>query len=516
MKLRLKYIFPVLFFFMSLSVRPLWAAIPISVDEREHRLTEMKNKLQQALDKFKKQEEKSNFQPTLRDLPNAALSILILGKNPKEAERYLHMAFHEQYMDRSDKNYGQVPWQVGHPEIKDQNAIEFTMQAMGSILTHYGERLSPNIKEELRPHLEAAFEAIRRHKVPVSYTNIFLMKTTNLILVGEAIGDTKAADEGYALLQQWADDTAVEGIHEYDSPTYYAADLNSLVVGYLYAAKPEGKELYKKILDYFWTEMAANAFGPAATVAGPHSRDYDFLFGTGGTELYFYLEGLRDQMKIGGLDFEKSLMVEGLSSAGYHPSEQVLRWAKPSEKTIFQIWGNKPGEDRTLYMTPDFAIGSVSSDYGPQNKNITVDFLSEKQPFPVLSIIPDLQDNPYGKTKFKDASGHSKPHIWPMSPVTVQSKGTILALLNTVPTHEKKAYPSLATNIVFPTQVDQIVLNGQTVHLDSPTEILIPDEKAILGIRQGQSVVAVRIFRANGYKQKTKIGFKNRSRKGLN
>ena len=48
-------------------------------------------------------------------------------------------------MDPASPGYGTVPWQQGHPEIKDPNAIEFTMQPVGVILLRHGGKLSEAI-----------------------------------------------------------------------------------------------------------------------------------------------------------------------------------------------------------------------------------------------------------------------------------------------------------------------------------------------------------------------------------
>ena len=125
--------------------------------------------------------------------------------------------FSHQDMDAASPAYGTIPWQVGHPEMRDANSIEFCIQPMGPVFKGYGTRLSPGFKGTITPHLQAAFAAMRRHNVPVTYTNIFLMKPVNL---------------------------------------------NSLLMGYRYAARPGGREKFKRILYFFWSDVAGNFFAP--------------------------------------------------------------------------------------------------------------------------------------------------------------------------------------------------------------------------------------------------------------
>ena len=75
-----------------------------------------------------------NPQPPVRQLTPAALGLLELGESPDRAEKLVSHAFGLQDIDTASPGYGTVPWQEGHPKIKDPNAIEFTMQPAVVIL----------------------------------------------------------------------------------------------------------------------------------------------------------------------------------------------------------------------------------------------------------------------------------------------------------------------------------------------------------------------------------------------
>jgi hypothetical protein len=161
-----------------------------------------------------------NPQPSVRQLTACALGWLELGYEPARAEKLVRHTFGLQVMDPASPAYGTVPWQEGHPEIKDPNAIEFTMQPVGVILLRHGGKLSGAFKQDAEPHVRAAITAIRRHKVPASYSNIYLMKLVNLLLLGQAIGDGAAVAEGKSNFETWLASTRANGLREYDSPTY--------------------------------------------------------------------------------------------------------------------------------------------------------------------------------------------------------------------------------------------------------------------------------------------------------
>ena len=462
-------------------------ARPYPDAERAARFAEFRKTFALMLAQFQGAIAKPDATPTVRDLTNAALGAMALGQPPAEAEALIGRAFSLQ-----DMTSGTLPWQAGHPEIVDANAIEFGCQSMGPLLLHYGDSLSREFKAGMRPHLQAAFMAMRNHKVPVSYTNIFLMKTVNLMLIGKAVGDAEAAADGAAMLDQWIDYTKQAGIHEFDSPTYYSVDLNSLMMGCHYAARPEARAKFKAALDYFWTDIAANYFAPRQDLAGAHSRDYDFLAGNGRLLLHTYLEGLRDWPYTEKPDFETVYLLENEVSHGYRPDAKILARAEIPERVVASRWDLNPERGRYAYITPDFAIGHANGDYNAQDKMISVELPAADVNAPAITVVPDSTDQPYGKLKTKDRSGHNKPKHFALHPTILQENGTLTAVLNL-----DKSAEDIATNIILPAKADRIMLDRETVRADRPfTMAGGPD--AVIGVRAANGGVAIRIFHADG------------------
>ena len=106
----------------------------LSAKERERRLVEVRTGLAKAVADFDKRLARPNPEPSIRDLPNAAFAKLLLGQDPREAEKLVELEFHQQDMDEKSPAFGMLPWQIGHPEIHDDNAIEFGTQAIGPML----------------------------------------------------------------------------------------------------------------------------------------------------------------------------------------------------------------------------------------------------------------------------------------------------------------------------------------------------------------------------------------------
>ena len=177
---------------------------------------------------------------------------------------------------------------------------------MGLLLLHYKDKLPPGLVDAAAAPSSRRVYRAEQHDVKVSYTNIFLMKTMNEILIAEALDDREVEAKGRKQLDDWIDYTRHAGIHEFDSPTYYSVDLNSLFMGYLYTTDPSLRSKFKSILDYFWSDICANFFPGRDKVAGSYSRDYDFLTGHGGLQLQTYLAGLSTDPSPQAIDLRKS------------------------------------------------------------------------------------------------------------------------------------------------------------------------------------------------------------------
>jgi hypothetical protein len=467
---------------------------PLTGGERQRRLDEIREGIRRTVRDLERRLARPGSALTTRDLSNAALFTLVSGGEPRQAERLLRLALAGQDLDPRSPRYGALPWQSGGSEVTDENALPFGTQALGPILLAYGDRLSGEFRKGLAPHLRAALAGLRNRRMRLpDYTNIFLMRAVNLILLGEAAGDAEAASAGYAELDRWLAYTRRAGIHEFDSPTYYGVDLNCLGLGYRFARRAEGRAKFAASLDYFWSDIAANCF--TGRLAGPHARSYDFLRSRGGVDFYLYAEGLCPALKFGKVDLEKTYLLVTLTEKGYHPGPAILGLAGLPERVVRQRWDTPAGADRYHYLTADFAIGSTSGRYGPQDRLLSVALASRKD-LPVLSVVPDVFDEPYGKRRRKDRSGHSKPTHLPLNAVAVQHRGVLLALLALDPAREQPT-TSLISNVLLPARADALVLDGKRVAVTEPftTEAR---RDAVIGVREGQAGVAVRVFRADG------------------
>jgi len=400
------------------------------------------------------------------------------------AEGALELACQKHELDLTSKFYGNYAWywKDAHPD--DRNAVEFCMQTGSLAWMLYRDRLSEKARGLLEAEMRYSTIGIRAHKVPVSYTNIFLMKAANCIFIGENLPDQALAKEGYAMFDQWLDYTRQNGIHEYSSPTYYGTDLGSLGLLAKYPKNAEVRAKTEKVLRFFWTEVAANWFQPFEGIAGTHSRDYDFLRGHGILDRYFEKAGWLAPTEPPAPDAFVDL------SAWIPPAEMRVA-VNTVPHTVFQRWGEKQWEHSTHYVGRHFTLGSAGNSYGQQDKTLTVNLPLGPQA-PVVNFAMDERGDPYGQAKVLTGGGHMKlTHLVPF--LTSVQNGTS-ALLLACQNPQKKTSPvanSIVSNIVFPLAAELWLVDGPVKFAEGETRHELPAGSTIF-LRVGDLAVAMR------------------------
>jgi hypothetical protein len=357
----------------------------------------------------------------------------------------------------------------------------------------------------MEPHLTAALAGLHGHNVPVSYTNIFLMNLTSGLLLGQALGDGAATQKAEQQFDAWFDYTRRNGIHEFDSPTYYAVDLDSLVEGFRYAAKPEDRRKFEQALDYLWTDIAASFLPSAHRLVGPYSRDYDFLRGRGGMDVWLTEAGWAS-ISSKSLDFEKTYVLDNARSGGYRPKAATAALSRKLPREVISSWDDNPRHARFLWMDRGIALGCTSGDYNAQDKLFNVTFAGSPD-LPQISIEPDIFDAPYGLVKNPDRTGHLKPTHLPLHAACVEHSGIALFTLDLDPSAAPADAKGFATNLLLPAEaertapreigdtitvaVGESVVSLRLIHVDS-----LPEAKpsiAILSDPEGLRHHAVRL-----------------------
>jgi hypothetical protein len=428
--------------------------------------------------------------PQTRELTMCAYAALALNipNAVAIAENFLQVAFQAQLPD------GTFPENIHDGYQNSVNWTQFTMLPIGPIFLRYGPLLDGTFVNNAMPYIQAGLQGAMSQSVSPTYTNIYTMQLVNMMLVGQVTGNNAAQEQGFENLNAWISSEQTAGLGEFDSPTYSIVDYGNLLIGENNTSNPMAQARLIEMLNYFSADMCANFVnGFSGNLGGAHSRDYNFPIGDSAIEHFYYYAGVR--LALPDLyDYNGGLpVVMNRIENGYSPSPSISAIAASSSRIVRQIWGPGPGQDRYTYICPDYTIGSTSSYFGPQDKQIAATLPTPQQENQIVAVYDNF-DAPYGVIQVD-----GKPVHLTNAPATVQNGATILSLSNLGPqfvTSSTSTYTSLATNFTFPGNAGQIYLDGNLITSGSTVAANL---NSVLGVRVGNALVAMKAFQIDGY-----------------
>mgnify|MGYP000110660005 CR=1 FL=1 len=164
-----------------------------------------------------------------RDLARYALEAIAAGESPAKVAQALTTLRSQQELRKENPNFGNFRWYRGQPEVKDKNAVQFVCQNLLVLGLAHGDKLDAANAASLKTLLTDAAQGSLQQRVRPDYTNIFLMKACNLVLLGQYLGDEKLTAQGRANLQEFLTYTRTNGITEYNSTTYTGIDMECAI-----------------------------------------------------------------------------------------------------------------------------------------------------------------------------------------------------------------------------------------------------------------------------------------------
>lgn len=430
--------------------------------------------------------EKAGDQLGARELMKYALEAAVAGESPAKIGGVLKRLRDQQELRADHINFGNFRWYRSQPEVKDRNAVQFVCQiAMMLTLGHPGQ-LSADNDHTLRALMKDAAQGCLKQPVKPSYTNIFLMKAANLILLGQYLNEPGLVEQGRANLREWFEWTRTNGITEYNSTTYTGIDMDCATQLVRLAKDPHDRETGMAILQLLWIEVSANWFEPAKRMGGSHSRDYNYLLGLGATDVQLTGNGWISAGKVQSLEAETSARV------WVAPREwsDSIRNTVPRE--VIQRWMPGPENIATHWLTQDYSIGTCGTGKAFDDKVFAVQFAGGRNA-PMAYFVMESRNDPYGLSKEPDSNGHHKTlHLRPAL-ATVQNKDRVLLLA--ADDTEKPKHPrpvpelkGLWSHLVFPSDAAVCGTDGSP----AAAGLLPPNQPVFL--RKGRVTLALRFI----------------------
>jgi hypothetical protein len=427
-----------------------------------------------------------------RQILGYCLTLCEARLHPERLERLLALAAQMQDRDPRSKTWGNLRWCWRDAGVTDTNAVEFSMQDALLVDLRHGGWLPPAAKNQLLEILRLGIEGCLRHRVPTDYTNIAILNAGNLIVLGERLGRPEAAREGFRRLDAICVRTAVLGVHEFCSPTYYGTDLNGLLLIHAYAQEKRQREQAEGLLRLFWTDIAANWFPAAQRMGGCHSRSYDYLRGLGGLDWHLGIQGWLQPPSTGSAERREPWAEEWSPppSLAEMAQRQLPRW-------VCQHWGLLPAESRSQMIYSDIALSCCGAAYGAQDSTLAVDLAGDRG-LSRCYFIPDGRGDPYGKKTIETGSArHPKAlHMQPFWAGAQRSCDALGLVIYRGSDLDAAEVFHLQSHFVLRRTAD-IRLDSKRLALPAGTvaktaEVAVPAGSSLV-LRYGSAAVAVRV-----------------------
>lgn len=219
-----------------------------------------------------------------------------------------------QYDDGPDSKLHGV-WRRRHGEADhDSNWREFVGCGLILILETFPDRLPGDLVSDIQAALLRAADGTARRNVGAGYTNIALMSAFLLDYVGSKQGHDDLRQAGQEKAEAIYDlFSRHKTFDEYNSPTYYGADLMALALWREHACSERMRELGRLMEADLWRDIGMFYHAGMRNICGPFVRAY----GMDMTK-YCALTGLWIALAVG----EPSLS-PWPSEGGYHQGERI-------------------------------------------------------------------------------------------------------------------------------------------------------------------------------------------------
>ncbi|HEX5479972.1 MAG TPA: hypothetical protein VFY79_09655 [Dehalococcoidia bacterium] len=304
---------------------------------------------------------------TPRDSLWHALGLLYEG-DAATAEGIIAVVLAMQERRQDDPHYGNFRWWHEDRVVIDLNAVEFMLEGLTHILLRFGDRLSEDTKRAAFETMRLGFGEIDRLDVHWTYTNIYLLDVHNSILGGGITGEPAVVERGARRLREWADRTRADGVpNEFNSATYSAVQINALAAVAQFAADASVRDLAREMEQFLWRDVAAHFHPRTRQLAGPHSRAYrrDVVGAPDFLKVLLY-RVLGDHSLLDETPYYYGSGREGdtlVALTEYHcPPDAIETMRTEATRELRQT---APRETALVtYMTPEFALGTMSRPYG--------------------------------------------------------------------------------------------------------------------------------------------------------
>ena len=421
------------------------------------------------------------------ELFRAALLFCRSGRHLDSLDVLFDVAAEMQDRREESRGCGNFRWNWRDGFVMDYNAVDFCMEYASLIARDHLDALSSGQRAKFKDLLDWSIRGALAHRVRDSYTNIAIMNAVNLVLLGEACDRPDVFAEGVKRLNAFMLNTALYGVCEYSSPTYSAVDVDNLHRLHANVRDPAVKAKAERLLRLFWTDLAASSFAGAGRLGGPHSRDYDYLYGMGAVASYLRQSGLVSVASAG-----ESPIVD-YAEDDWRPDDSIRELVRRVPRLVVSRWGCEKEQCRVYWAGRHVALGVAGANYWNMDVPLAVDFAASNR-MARGYFIADGRRDPYGRKRIPEGQGphqktlHLRP-FWAGVQRACDALGMAVYRYDDIPEES----PTLESHFVIPSDADEIMVDGRPVELRAgqPFSMELPSGGTVF-VRHGDGAMAVR------------------------
>jgi hypothetical protein len=423
--------------------------------------------------------------------PEYAAALLDAGKRVNRANAVIAALLDHQWLKDKDTHwYGNFIWWHGQKRPKDANAVAFMTPWLCYYVLEHEEKLTEANRKRLRKALPLCLTAVRKHRGPVHYDNIWLLKIASRVTLGLAMKQPKLIAEAETRLDEWIRYVSRNGINEFNSPTYAAVNVYALEFVWRYA--PESATSLRKktrqLLDFCYADVFQNWHWEAEVGAGAHSRAYPRDRLTGKSLVEFLIRRhCGGELRAAIRPFEYNFVF-----SDYSPPDFVRAMARKAGRTPMTLHCSHPGwtreirVDRSLYVIPEVTLGTQTGYRANADQALPfkITYAGSKAEERASFITPVPAHNPESRTRGSIAFAHHQ-----------EGPRAIVLYEADIKGRKQSAYLRL---VIDPSEsgkmVEEIAVDGKPY--DGKRRELKPG--AVVAWRAGKAAVAVRLLEGLG------------------
>ncbi|HEX4140038.1 MAG TPA: hypothetical protein VHY09_06790 [Candidatus Methylacidiphilales bacterium] len=285
---------------------------------------------------------------------------------------------------------------------EDPNFGQFVGSALAAILDQdnaQGHLLSPALRKQIEEAFRHAVEFTIRRDVAPDYINICLL-SAEVAAAGDKLLHVPGARDFALSKMYWLLTRMQPGttLTEYLAPTYYSVDIGSAYGIKHFAASPEVLAASRRIIDFFWQDVASSYVAPAYNLGGPQARSYgdNMLEYAAGLKylLLFALNGnypLSMDTEIGNSWDQAGLSM--MATAQIEPRPEFKQPTVPWRQLHIM---NRPTMLATQFRKDSFMLGSINLQTVWQQQRNVVAYWAITQPSKDVGYMLDESSLTFG------------------------------------------------------------------------------------------------------------------------